>query len=158
MLVAMLEAVGLAVACVACAQSVAFALDTAALLALVPLRVRLAFKPTLAWRYVALIFAMAVPAQPMPAKDRALRGDMFTTAVAKDAAVRGTTYLSLANVRLSHALSLTLRTFGSELHGQWRAEEGIAPPPSALASGLSSTCNSPSTHPAPHGSCTRLDI
>ena len=124
------EAVGLAVACRACCESVALALDAAALLALVPLRGRLAFKPTLAWRNVALIRAMLVLAQPVPATDRAQRGHMVLTAVAKDAAVRVTTHLRLANVRLIHALSRTLRTFGSELHGQWRAEEGIAPPPS----------------------------
>jgi hypothetical protein len=127
----MLEAVGLAVACLTVCESVALALDAAALLALVPLRVRLAFKPTLAWRNVALIRAMLVLAQPVPATDRALRGPMVLTAVAKDAAVRVvTTHLRLANVRLIHALSHTLRTFGSELHGQWRAEEGIAPTPS----------------------------
>jgi hypothetical protein len=66
MLDAMLEAVGLAVA-----SLVAIALGAAALLALVPLRIRLAFIPTLAWRNVALIRAMFVLAQPMPATDRA---------------------------------------------------------------------------------------
>ena len=110
------EAVGLAVACRACCESVALALDAAALLALVPLRVRLAFKPTLAWRYVALILAMFVLAQPMPATDRALRFDMFTTAVAKDVSVLGTTHRRLPHLGL--LLSRTLRTFGSELHGQ----------------------------------------
>jgi hypothetical protein len=120
MLDAMPEAVGLAVA-----SFVATALRAAALLALVSLRVRLAFIPTLAWSYVASIHAIFVLAQPMPATDRAQRCVMIITAVAQDAAVRGTTHRSLACVMLSHALFRNLRTFGSELHGQWHAEEGI---------------------------------
>ena len=71
---------------------------------------------------------MFVPAQPMPALDRAQRFVMITTAVAKDVSVLGTTHRRLAHLRL--LLSRTLRTFGLELHGQWRAEEGIAPTPS----------------------------
>ncbi len=133
------EAVGLAVACRACCESVALALDAAALLALVPLRVRLAFIPTHAWSYVASIHAIFVLAQPMPAADRAQRFVMIITAVAQDAAVRGTTHRRRVHLRL--LLSRTLRTFGSELHGQWRAEEGIAPAPSL-----------PSPSPAPSSS------
>ena len=150
MLYAMLEAVGLAVACRACCALVARGLDAAALLALVPLRARLAFIPTVAWRYVALIRAMFVPAQPMPALDRAQRFVMITTAVAKDVSVLGTTHRRLAHPRL--LLSRTLRTFGLELHGQWSAEEGIASKPYVPA--LASACGFGSTRgsPSPPGS------
>jgi hypothetical protein len=118
---ALLAAIGVAVACFLATVLLPVALRAS--------RVWLMFIPTVAWRFCALVPANLVPAQPMPALYRAHRGGSATTAVAKDAAVRlGTTLLRLANPRLS--LSRTLRTFGSELHGQWRAEEGIAPPPS----------------------------
>jgi hypothetical protein len=93
-----------------------------------------------------------VNAQGSPATNPALlspRDAVVAGANANCGAVRGTTHLGLAHV-LRPLFSHTLRTFkfGSELQGQWRADEGIAPPPSALAGSLTSTCNSPSTFPA----------
>ena len=142
----MLAAVGRAVGTL-----LAIALGAEALLTLRPLRVRLNTR-TLAWRCVAPILAVLVLAQVSPAMRLAHRaGDAAVAAVASAdlLAVGQITLLTLVSLTLvSLTLTRTLRTFGSELHGQWRAEEGIAPPPSALGCSLTSTCNSPSTFPA----------
>ena len=97
---------------------------------------------------VAPVNAQASPISTNPAV-RSPRGAVVAFAIANFGAVRGTTHLRLAHI-LRPLFSHTLRTFkfGSELQGQWRADEGIAPPPSALAGSLTSTCNSPSTFPA----------
>jgi hypothetical protein len=142
----MLEAVGRAVGTL-----LAIALGAEALLTLRPLRVQLNTR-TLAWRCVAPILAVPVLAQVSPAMRLAHRaGDAAVAAVASAdlLAVGQITLLRLTLVSLT--LRRTLRTFGSELHGQWRAEEGIAPTPSlpspspALSSsrGLASGRNSP---------------
>ena len=119
----MLEAVGRAVGTL-----LAIALGAEALLTLRPLRVRLNTR-TLAWRYVAPILAVLVLAQVSPAMRLAHRaGDAAVAAVASAdlLAVGQITLLTLVSLTLvSLTLTRTLRTFGSELHGQWRAEEGI---------------------------------
>jgi len=121
----MLEAVGRAVRTL-----LAIALGAEALLTLRPLRARLNTR-TLAWRFVAPILAVLVLAQVIPAMRLAHRaGDAAVAAVASaDPLAVG--QITLLRLTLdSRKLTRTLRTFGSELHGQWRAEEGIAPTPS----------------------------
>jgi hypothetical protein len=115
--------------------------------ALLALQMEIAELRTDAWRRVTITRVAPVNAPAMPATNlasRSPRDAVVAFAIANYGADRVTTRFRLANVRLTH----TLRTFGSELHGQWRADEGIAPPPSALDCGLAATCNSPSTFPA----------
>ena len=137
----MLGAVGLAVVTL-----LAIALGAEALLTLRPLRVQLNTR-TLAWRYVAPILSVFVLAQVIPAMRLAHRdaGAAVVAGASADLlAVGQVTFLTTLG-RLTRDTH-TLRTFGSELHGQWRAEEDIAPPPSALASDrrLASARGSPS--------------
>jgi hypothetical protein len=102
-----------------------------------------------AWRRVTNTRVAPVNAQGSPATNlasRSPRDAVVAGAIANYGAVRGTTHLRLAHL-FRRFFSHTLRTFkfGSELHGQWRAEEGIAPTPSLpSACGLASACNSPS--------------
>jgi hypothetical protein len=137
----MLRAEGLA----AEARALRLALSLAPV-ALLALQMEIAELRTDAWRRVTITRVAPVNAQGSPATNpasRSPRDAVVAFAIANFGADRVTT-----RCRLTHALSHTLRTFGSELHGQWRADEGIAPPPSALDCGLAATCNSPSTFPA----------